>query len=365
MPRRSDISLLSIGNVTFGNVITNTSITLNVLVRNTGGVAGSIHLSSSTDPAFTSPSGASVPANGTAYVQVKFSPTDLLAHTATLTWGGSFSNAPISCTATGTGIAATALTLGMDPASVAFGTQKTGTSSGTQNVTVTNTSSGNNVQVNTVVLATGTQFALSGLPALPITLTPGQSFTFQVTFSPLVAGILQDTINVTSTAAMQPSTALSGQGVLLTPYASISNTQRACLVCCGSDGGPAIFQFSPSVLTCESQASLGKAHDFNNPGMEKTLKRLFFRYENLGVAKLTGSVSTTRSAPSSDISNSPQIGTAGADGLLYDGYFDFEISGDVVTFTLVSPTPANGGGPISLTQLIFDVFDRGEYIEAT
>lgn len=363
-PPPNNIAILSVDNVDFGNVPENTSVTLSVLVTNSGDADGFINFGGSTDVAFSSPAGATtVPANGSAYVQITFNPTDLLSHSATLTWTGTFSNSPVSSSATGTGV--NTPTLGMSPTSLSFGPQKTGTSSAPQNVTITNTSVGSNVTVNSVTLAVGTQFSLSGLPAFPKTLTPGQSFTFQVTFSPLAPGVLQDTINVASSVSMQPSATLNGQAFLLTPYASITNNQRACLVCCRGTGGPAILQFSPSVLTCESQASLAKAYDFANPGMEKTLKRLFFRYENLGVAKLTGALSTTRSAPTSDISSTPQIGTAGADGLLYDSYFDFEISGDVVTLIITVPIPAAGGGPISLTQLIFDVFDRGEYIEAT
>ena len=70
------------------------------------------------------------------------------------------------------------------PPSVSFGNVQTG-STALSRVTVTNNKSGNTTISSTVIKGTG--FSVQGL-SLPLTLTPGQSFTFTLAFSPTSAG---------------------------------------------------------------------------------------------------------------------------------------------------------------------------------
>jgi hypothetical protein len=105
-------------------------------------------------------------------------------------------------------------TLGAAPASISFGNVQTGTSQ-TQSDTLSNTG-GSNLTI-TQVTVTGTGFSISGI-STPVTLTPGQSAPFNVTFAPQSSGNFSGSVTVTSTAS-NPSLAisLSGSGTEQTP----------------------------------------------------------------------------------------------------------------------------------------------------
>jgi hypothetical protein len=88
-----------------------------------------------------------------------------------------------------------------NPASVSFGTVPDG-STAKAFVTLTN---GKNVTTTiSSVVANVTAFAVRGLP-LPLSLTPGQSFTFTVTFSPQSAGLFSGSLKI-----MNPKNSTSG-----------------------------------------------------------------------------------------------------------------------------------------------------------
>ena len=95
------------------------------------------------------------------------------------------------------------------PSSVAFGSVPSGGRS-TQSVTLSNTGT------DTVVVSgdslSGTTFSTSGL-VVPLTLTGGQSTTFNVSFAPSAVGSFTGTLVVVSNASNSPtSLALSGTG---------------------------------------------------------------------------------------------------------------------------------------------------------
>ena len=123
------------------------------------------------------------------------------------------SNAPTSptpVTLTGTAIAAT-FTLGISPTSLSFGSITTGTSSPSQNVTITNTGN-SNVAISQITL-TGAGYLMTGGSA-PVTLSPSQNLTLIITFSPTTAGLLPATISIASNATGSPATiTLTGTGV--------------------------------------------------------------------------------------------------------------------------------------------------------
>jgi hypothetical protein len=96
------------------------------------------------------------------------------------------------------------------PASVAFGNVQIGTSQ-TQSDTLSN-SGGTNLIVSQVAV-TGAGFSTTGLN-LPVTLAPGQSVSFNVIFSPQIAGSVTGNLAVTNDGANGPlNIALAGTAV--------------------------------------------------------------------------------------------------------------------------------------------------------
>jgi hypothetical protein len=116
-------------------------------------------------------------------------------------------------------VSATALTV--TPATVNFGNVVVG-SVNSQTLKVSN--SGNGVLTITQVTVTGTGFS-AGVLALPISLNPGQSSTFNVNFSPVSTGSTSGSVSITSNAASSPGAVpLSGNGVAATQTLSFSAT---------------------------------------------------------------------------------------------------------------------------------------------
>ena len=104
----------------------------------------------------------------------------------------------------------TASQLSVSPASNSFGSVQVGNSA-IQSETLTN--SGDSDVMVTQVTVSGSGFAVSGLnPSL--TLTPGQSFTFDIVFAPTFTGTSSASISVISDASNSPITIfLSGTGI--------------------------------------------------------------------------------------------------------------------------------------------------------
>lgn len=91
--------------------------------------------------------------------------------------------------------------------------------------TITNTGNAN-VQISQIS-ENGAGFTLSGA-STPVTLTPNQSLTFSVVFSPTSAAADSGTITVTSNATPSPTTiALSGTGVQASTSHSVTLTWTA------------------------------------------------------------------------------------------------------------------------------------------
>jgi hypothetical protein len=175
--------------------------------------------STSNSTLYTAPSGARVFASGT----IQWS------------WGldnysASYANAGIQKTtanilnafSSGGGASAPAVTLA--PTSLSFGNQRTGTTSATQSVTLTN--SGNAALTISGIAVTGTNSAdfaqTNNCPISPSTLAAGASCTISATFTPGAAGSRSASVTITDNASGSPHTVgLSGAGtapaVTLTP----------------------------------------------------------------------------------------------------------------------------------------------------
>jgi len=205
---------LSSSTVNFANGVVGTSLSQPLIITNTGTATLTITQANETGSAFFSVSGFSLPLNVNAGQQTTITVTFLATSAGTVSGNISIvSNAPTSPTPvalTGTAIAAT-LTLGINPTGLSFGNVTTGTSSPTQNVTTTNTGN-SNVAISQINLV-GAGYTMTGGGA-PVTLTPTQSITLVVQFSPTTAGSAPGSITVVSNATGSPAIiTLSGTGV--------------------------------------------------------------------------------------------------------------------------------------------------------
>jgi hypothetical protein len=106
----------------------------------------------------------------------------------------------------GTGV--TGGILGANPASVRFGSVPPGKS---ETLPETLTNSGSSSLTVSQVRPAGAAFKVSGL-SLPMTLAPGQSFTFGAVFAPTTGGSASGSISVISTASNSLTISLSGTG---------------------------------------------------------------------------------------------------------------------------------------------------------
>jgi hypothetical protein len=208
---------------------------------------------------------------------------------APTTTGASNGRISISINGSGTsldiavsGIGVTPATLTATPASLTFANVQVGENQ-TQAETVQNTGGSN----GTISLATvtGAGFSISGL-STPVTLTPGQSTSFNVTFAPRSAGSFSGSVAITSNASNPNLTiALSGsgtaqtQGQLSVNPATInvgsvtlgtSGTQTATLNATGASvtvssvslGGANASEFSISGLSLPVTVTIGQPITF-------------------------------------------------------------------------------------------------------
>ena len=199
-------------SVAFGSVAIGVANTQTLTLSNTGNSNLLISQSALSGSGFTA-SGLTFPLTvtpgTTAALTVRFAPTSAIAYTGTLTLSSNAPGQPLAVPLTGTGVKQTAQ-LSSTPSSVSFGNV---TKSTMMSQTVTLKNSGNTSLSVSKVSATGTYFASSS-PALPVTLSPGQTVSFNTSFDPLATGTFSGTVSVVSTATNSPlSIPLSGTGM--------------------------------------------------------------------------------------------------------------------------------------------------------
>ena len=202
-------------SINFGNGVVGRTSSQVLTISNTGATTLGITQVNTSGSGSFSVSGFSLPLNVNAGKQTTITATFLPASVGIASGNISIvSNAPTSPTLvglSGTGIAAT-LTLGISPTSLSFGNVTTGTSSQTQNVTITNTGNAN-VKISQITVS-GAGYSVTG-GSTPVTLSPSQSTTMVTQFSPTVAGSVNGGISVVSNANGSPaSVSLSGTGVV-------------------------------------------------------------------------------------------------------------------------------------------------------
>ena len=190
-------------SVSFGKVTVDVTNTQTLTISNPGTASLSIGQASLAGTGFSLSGGmatpVSVPPGGSTSVTVGFTPTSASSYSGNLTLAANAPNSPVVVPLAGAGVS-TVLQLTPSPTSVSFGSVTTQTSA-TQNVTLTNT--GNSSVSVSQIAASGAGFKASGF-ALPVTLTAGQSTSFNVAFAPTTTGSLSGGVTVTSNAANSP-----------------------------------------------------------------------------------------------------------------------------------------------------------------
>jgi hypothetical protein len=204
-------------SVAFGNQLAlTTSAPVSVVIGNNG--TGNLLISSLTiSPSavqfqFTSDSLPITVAPGqSTTVKVTFSPTALGNYSSSLLIATNATGSPQSVALSGTG---TAPAIAMSPASVNFGNQLVATPSSATVVTVTNSGTANLVISGFAITGTNSaEFAFTSGAVLPVTITPGNSTTVSVTFTPAATGSRTASLNITDNVSGSPQTvALSGTG---------------------------------------------------------------------------------------------------------------------------------------------------------
>ncbi len=205
---------LSTPSINFGNVVVASNLSQALIISNTGTATLTISQVTAASGAGFSISGFSLPLSISAgqktTINAVFQPASVGTASGSISIVSNAPTSPSSVSLNGTGIAAT-LTLGISPTSLSFGSVATGTSSGAQNVTVSNTGN-SNVNISQITL-NGAGFLLAG-GSTPVTLSPAQSLTLSVQFSPTVSGSVSGSISIVSNATGSPApVSLSGTGV--------------------------------------------------------------------------------------------------------------------------------------------------------
>ncbi|MGE5096946.1 MAG: choice-of-anchor D domain-containing protein [Betaproteobacteria bacterium] len=194
----------------FAGVQPGSSRALTVTVQSTGTAPLSVAGASVTGTGFTLSGNTcttSIAAPGTCALTVTFAPGALGAFAGQLAITSNASPSPLNVPLTGNGGGPA---VQFSPPSVAFPRQNVGTTSAPQAVTLTNTGT---AALDITSIAIAGDFGYAGC-GFPLTLPPGASCTFSITFSPQGNGILAGSISVVSNAAGSPSVLpLSGTGV--------------------------------------------------------------------------------------------------------------------------------------------------------
>ncbi len=252
----------------FGNALVGTTSTLAETLKNTGGSSLTVTAATATGAGF-SYTGLSLPLvlapNQASTFSVSFAPTTAAASIGNLSLTVSGSTTSVDMALSGTGVNAAILTA--NPTSLTF-TSVVVDQNSTQTETLKNTG-GSNAQISQIA-ASGTGFSVSGITT-PLTLTPGQSASFSVTFTPQSSGNFSGSVAITSNASnftlavpLTGSTIAQSQGTLSVSPVNVgsvtvgtSGTQTGTLTASGASisvssvtlSGPNASEFSISGLS--------------------------------------------------------------------------------------------------------------------
>jgi len=206
----------------------------------------------------------------------------------------------------------------------------------------------------------------------PLIVPPGASFQVTVKTSPKTLGLRVGALQfLTTLGGSTFDVALSVNSVLLIPTGIVQNTDRGLIL-----GYNTSAQVASMERLDPTDFDSSRAGDFTlngtawgAPEIEKTLARVEFIHENLGLAIITA----TAVARKIDHSTTPptrtvqtetanaQLGNIDADGEIYSAFANLRISGQFIELKI---SRASAGGPVSITQIIPHFEGRGEKVES-
>jgi len=252
----------------------------------------------------TNTCGVSVPAQGSCTFTVTFTPTLAGSLNESLVLTDNANGSPHTVALSGTGV----IPIGsVSPSSLGFGNQQLGTTSGPQNVTLSNT--GSAALSITSILTTG-NFAVSS-NTCGGSLAPGATCQIGVTFSPQVTGPLTGTLTVTdnSSTGSTQSVGLRGTGLAYSPnllsYA-VYATGSGCGAINMSGGG-----FTDSFDSSQGSYSQTHQNTSGNVGVTGNI--------SLSSSTVNGTISALNTAVGSCINGTPGISLYGS-GKATGGY---------------------------------------------
>jgi Abnormal spindle-like microcephaly-assoc'd, ASPM-SPD-2-Hydin len=215
---------LSAGTLAFGNVNVKTTSTQTLTLTSSGTAAVTVNAATLTGAGFTM-SGATFPLTlnpgQAATLQVSYSPTADGSATGSITLSSNSSSGGTSTVSlSGTGISPQ---LTLSSGALAFGNVAVN-STGAQTLTVTSSGTAA-LTINSATLS-GTGFKMSGA-TFPVTLNPGQTVSFQVSFAPTTAGSATGTITLSSNSASGTTSTVSLTGTGVSSQLTVSASSLA------------------------------------------------------------------------------------------------------------------------------------------
>ena len=192
----------SSSSLNFGNVQIGSTRSLSETVTNSGGMSVTISQATPSGTGVTM-SGPSVPVTlnpgQTATLTVNFAPPTSGTLTGSLKLVSDADNPTLDIALSGVGVTSTGTpaVLAANPTSLSFGNVSAGSS---KTVSQTLTNSGGSALTISQIAPSGTGFSFTGINP-PVTLSAGQSFTFNVTFTPAAGGSVSGSLSITSDAS--------------------------------------------------------------------------------------------------------------------------------------------------------------------
>jgi HYDIN/CFA65/VesB-like, Ig-like domain/Abnormal spindle-like microcephaly-assoc'd, ASPM-SPD-2-Hydin/Cep192 domain 4 len=211
-------------SLSFGSILVGSPTSQAFTLTNTGTGSVSISQVAATGAGFTVsgfPGGVTLAAGQSLPLTANYSPVGAGAVTGSISVVSTATNSPLTISLSGTGVQPQ---ISVAPSSLSFGNLVVGTN-GTQKLTISNPGTAT-LSVTQAALA-GTAFSTSGL-ALPLSIAPGGTASFNISFAPASAGSVSGSITLISNAATSSLVIpLSGSGVAATLQLSVSPTSMS------------------------------------------------------------------------------------------------------------------------------------------
>lgn len=306
-----------------------------------------------------------IPPGQTALIPVVFTPSGGGARSANV---GIPSTGPtLSVPVTGTGGANASAQ--PDP-SVLFPSTIVGNTNEFDFFTIVNTS-GTPVTISQIRLTTGVDYTLVFLPSLPFVIPAGgASPTFGVQFTPTLAGVRTDKLNVgwyTNTASGTNFVDLQGTATVLVSAFTMIGATQGLLMAFPNAGAPLVKVANPNSLNSEEAGAFVRLHEFMQSNTEKHLLRVRGHYEDLGVASFIITAKTVQFVNgvrkiTTYASQPVNIGTIAADAWPHEFIGEVEITGEMIQLTF---SRGANSGPVSIIDYVPEFETKGEVIGGT